>query len=111
MPSCISDLSAAAIDLKREHPREFGDSGALAQALGLYVFSYSCGSLVGPTAAGLIKARVGWGAATVILTCACAVACVPIVSPIHDSPQQGKAHRMFRRWLRHQRLLAEDRKS
>jgi MFS family permease len=87
MPSCITDLSVAATDLKRERPHEFGDSGALAQALGLYVFSYSCGSLVGPTAAGLIKTRVGWGAATVILACACAVACIPIVRPIDDSPQ------------------------
>ena len=82
MPSCISDLTAAAADLKREHPHDFGDSGASTQAFGLFVFAYSCGSLVGPTVVGTVRAKVGWGAATMTLAAACAAACIPIVSHI-----------------------------
>jgi hypothetical protein len=82
MPSCISDLSAAAADIKREHPREFGDLGASNQAFGLFVFSYSCGTLAGPTVVGIMKAKANWGAATVTLASVCVVACIPIVSLI-----------------------------
>ena len=95
MPSCISDLSAAATELKRDHPREFGDLGALSQAFGLFVFSYSCGSLAGPTIVGVIKAKADWGAATSVLASACALACVPIVSFTrtlflsHSAPKTG----------------------
>lgn len=78
-PSCLSDLSAAATDLKRENPREFGDLGASSQAYGLFVFSYSCGCLVGPTVIGIINANADWSAATLTLAFACAVACIPIV--------------------------------
>ena len=80
MPSCISDLTAAAVDLKTEHPEDFGSAGAMTQAFGLFVFAYSCGTFIGPTVAGVIKAKLSWGAATVILASACAAACVPIVS-------------------------------
>ncbi|ERF76631.1 hypothetical protein EPUS_04451 [Endocarpon pusillum Z07020] len=79
MPSCVSDLTAAAADLKRENPHDFGDSGASSQAFGLFVFAYSCGSLVGPTIVGTVRAKVGWGAATMTLAAACAAACIPIV--------------------------------
>lgn len=108
MPSCISDLSAAAADLQREHPREFGDMGASTQAFGLFVFAYSCGSLVGPGVVGIIKAKADWGAATLTLAFACAAACIPIVSLIRHPPQQSDAHRTFYRCLRHQRPLAGD---
>lgn len=99
MPSCISDLSAAATELKRDHPREFGDLGALSQAFGLFVFSYSCGSLAGPTIVGVIKAKADWGAATSVLASACALACVPIVSFTHtlflnhSAPKRGHRER------------------
>lgn len=82
MPSCISDLSAAAADLKREKPYEFGDMGALTQAYGLFVFSYSCGTLFGPTAVGLIRTKASWGSATATLAGACVLASIPIVSPL-----------------------------
>lgn len=41
MPSCISDLSAAATALKRERPHEFGGLGVSIQPFGLFVFAYS----------------------------------------------------------------------
>ena len=85
MPSCISDLSSAAVDLKRENPQEFGEMGALTQAYGLFVFSYSCGTLFGPTAVGLIRTKVDWGTATATLAGACVLACIPIVSNFHVS--------------------------
>lgn len=81
MPSCTSDLTSAAAALKQQHPSSFGDSGnASTQAFGLFVFAYSCGTCVGPTVAGIIKAKLSWGAATAILAAACAGATVPIVS-------------------------------
>lgn len=80
MPSCISDLTAAAAEMKSERPQDFGSAGAMTQAFGLFVFAYSCGTFVGPTVAGTIKAKLNWGAATIILASACAAACVPIVS-------------------------------
>lgn len=79
--SCVSDLSAAAIELKRERPREFGNSGASSQAFGLFVFAYSCGSLVGPIVIGVIREKADWGAATMTLACASVAVCIPIVSP------------------------------
>lgn len=82
MPACISDLTLAAADLKRENPDDFGDSGARTQAFGLFVFAYSCGTFVGPTVSGLIKAYLDWGAATMIMACACIAACIPIVSTV-----------------------------
>jgi len=92
-PSCVSDLTAAASDLKREHPLEFGASGASSQAFGLFVFSYSCGCLFGPTLVGVIKAKASWGTATLIMAAVCAAACVPIVSPRGDAPLGSNAHR------------------
>ena len=77
--SCMSDISSAADELKRERPDEFRDLGRT-QPFGLYVFSYSLGSFVGPAVAGVIKAKASWGAATLILAAVCALACVPIVS-------------------------------
>ena len=41
VPSCISDLSAAATALKRERPHEFGGLGVSIQPFGLFVFAYS----------------------------------------------------------------------
>jgi MFS family permease len=79
IPSCVPELSAAATELKREYPKEFGESDGLSLAFGLYVFSYSCGFLVGPTLAGIIKAKASWGAATVVLASACVVACIPFL--------------------------------
>lgn len=79
-PSCISDLSAAADKLKRERPQEFGALGVSAQAFGLFIFSYSCGSLIGPIVAGVIKSNMDWSAATLTLALVCVMACVPIVS-------------------------------
>ncbi|KAI9695568.1 MAG: hypothetical protein M1836_006408 [Candelina mexicana] len=78
IPSCLSDLSAAAVGLKREHSKVFGDRGAPSQAFGLFIFSYSCGSLVGPTVVGTVRAKAGWGAATATLAFICIAACVPI---------------------------------
>ena len=80
VPSCVSDLQVAAADLKRERPDDFGESGALTQAFALFVVAYACGTFVGPTVAGIIKARSDWGTATIILACTCIAACVPIVS-------------------------------
>lgn len=77
IPYCVGDLSAAATDLKLNHPEEFGDSDGLALAFGLYVFSYSCGFLLGPTVAGVIKAKASWSAATLALALTCVVACLP----------------------------------
>ena len=93
MPACVSDLRAAATDLKRKRPGDFGDMGASSQAFGLFVFAYSCGTIAGPTVVGIIKAKVDWGAATLIMAFACAAACVPIVSVIRYPPQQSIAHR------------------
>lgn len=100
LPSCTSDLSAAATALKREHPHEFGDMGVSTQAFGLTTFAFSCGSIVGPTIVGLIKAKADWGLATLTLAFACAAACIPIVSLI-CSPLYSNAHRKFWRCLRH----------
>lgn len=77
IPFCVSDLSFTAANLKLDHPKEFGNSDGLALAFGLYVFSYSCGFLVGPTVAGVIKAKASWGASTLALASACVVACIP----------------------------------
>ena len=79
MPACVSDLTAAATDLKNEHPEQFGKSGALTQAFGLFVFAYSCGTFVGPTVSGVLKTKLSFGAATLIIACCCAIAIVPIV--------------------------------
>lgn len=95
LPPCISDLSAAASDLEREHPLEFGDLGASSQAFGLFVFSYSCGTLIGPTVVGLIRAKADWGLATATLASACAAACIPIVSLIPYPSPLSNAYQMF----------------
>lgn len=76
-PFCVSDLSAAAVEIKLGQAKQFDDSAGLALAFGLFLFSYSCGSLVGPTVAGVLKAKASWGAATVALATACVVGCVP----------------------------------
>ena len=89
MPCCASDLTTATFDLKDEHPDEFGDAGASTQGFGLFVFAFSCGTFLGPVVAGVIKSKLDWGAATVILACVCAVACVPIVSDL--GPWVGRA--------------------
>ena len=80
MPACVSDLTAAATDLKDKQPERFGQSGALTQAFGLFVFAYSCGTFVGPTVSGVMKAKCNFGAATLIIACLCLVAAIPIVS-------------------------------
>ena len=80
LPACVSDLSAAATELQRENPDGFGSLNASGQAFGLFVFSYSCGSFVGPAVAGVIRAKASWSAATTTLAVACALACIPIVS-------------------------------
>lgn len=95
LPSCTSDLSAAATALMREHRREFGGMGASTQAFGLFIFAYSCGSIVGPTIVGLIKAKADWGLATSTLAFACTAACIPIVSLICSPLQHSNAHRKF----------------
>lgn len=87
IPFCVSDLSFTAANLKLDRPHEFGNSDGLALAFGLYVFSYSCGFLVGPTVAGVIKAEASWGAATLTLALACMVACVPFVLLIRSLSQ------------------------
>ena len=92
MPSCTSDLTSAAAALKQEHPSSFGDSGsASTQAFGLFVFAYSCGTCVGPTVAGIIKAKLSWGAATAILAGVCGGATVPIVSFVSLLPPSQSA--------------------
>ena len=76
----MADLVSATFQLKSQHPTEFGDSDALAQVHGLFIFAYSTGALVGPAVVGLLKTHAGWGAATIALACACGFACVPIIA-------------------------------
>lgn len=108
VPSCTSDLSAAATALKRERSREFGDLDVSTQAFGLFAFAYSCGSIVGPTVVGLIKAKAHWGQATLTLAFACTVACIPIVSVICSPLRDSNVHRKFWRCLRHLPPLARN---
>lgn len=108
VPSCTSDLSAAATALKRERPREFGDLGVSTQAFGLFLFAYSCGSIVGPPIVGLIKAKVHWGQATLALAFTCTAACIPIVSLICSPLRDSNAHRKFWRCSRHLPPLARN---
>lgn len=75
----MSDLVSAASQLQRDHPTEFGDAEILAQVYGLFILAYASGALVGPAVAGLLKANVGWGAATSALAGACGLACLPVV--------------------------------
>lgn len=91
MPACLSDLTAAADELKAERPQDFGSAGTMTQAFGLNLVAYSCGTFLGPTAAGIIKAKLNWGAATVVLAGACATACVPIVSLAGFAQERHKA--------------------
>lgn len=79
IPFCVSDLSYTATNLVLEHPKEFHNSDGLTLSFGLYVFAYSCGFLIGPTVAGVIKAKASWGAATLTLGSACVVTCVPFI--------------------------------
>ena len=95
LPSCTSDLTAAATDLKRENPLDFGDLGASTQSFGLAVFSYSCGTLVGPAVIGIVKAKANWAAATVTLASACVAACIPIVSLMHHPFMHSNSHWTF----------------
>lgn len=76
-PFCVSDLSAAAIEIKLEHAKQFGDSAGRAVAFSLFLFAYSCGFLIGPMVAGVVKAKMSWGAATVALATACVMGCIP----------------------------------
>lgn len=80
IPALLSDITIATADLQRDDPVRFGDSPALAQSFGLFLSSFSGGTLVGPMVAGVLKVRAGWGAATLILALACAFASIPIVS-------------------------------
>ena len=103
MPALLSDLTAAAADLKRDDPVGFGDSPALAQSFGLFICSFSCGALVGPILAGVLKARVGWGAAMLMLGLVCAFASVPVVSinppkDLNIAPPQNRLKNS--RWIR-----------
>lgn len=79
IPFCVSDLSYTAKNLVLDHPKDFNNSDGLTLSFGLYVFSYSCGFLIGPTVAGVIKAKASWGAATLTLGLACMVTCVPFL--------------------------------
>lgn len=80
-PACISDLSSAVTDLTNANPDAFGGAGGgEATAFSLYTFSFSCGTLVGPPIAGILKAKADWGAATLALAVACFLASIPAVS-------------------------------
>ena len=95
-PSSLSALAAAAKDLNRERPREVGNLGVSSQTYGLFIFSYSCGFILGPAFVGIIKAKADWSVATLALASVCAATCVPIVGlmlynpPISYSPNYLK---------------------
>lgn len=86
-PSCLSALSAAAQDLKHERPREFGNFDVSSQTYGLFIFSYSCGFIIGPAIVGIIKAKADWSAATLALASVCAATCIPIVGLMLHNPK------------------------
>lgn len=52
--------------------------GAYGQAYALFNMSYAAGSAVGPLLAGMVKARMGWGATTLILGCLSGASIIPI---------------------------------
>ena len=80
-PACISDLSSTATYLATTNPDAFErGNGGEATAFSLYTFAFSCGTLVGPPIAGILKAKAGWGAATVALAVTCFLTSIPIVS-------------------------------
>lgn len=88
IPALLSDITIATADLQRDDPVRFGDSPALAQSFGLFLSSFSGGTLVGPMVAGVLKVRAGWGAATLILALACAFASIPIMLKTPAAPSK-----------------------
>lgn len=68
----------AVVDAKeKEQPGIFGAKGAMAQAYGLFNFSWALGSLIGPLWAGFVFDRSGWQTMTASLAVICVVTTFP----------------------------------
>ncbi|CAD0083684.1 unnamed protein product [Aureobasidium vineae] len=52
--------------------------GAYGQAYALFNMSYAAGSAAGPLLAGMVRARMGWGATTLILCCLSGASIIPM---------------------------------
>jgi MFS family permease len=56
----MAEITHIVTDLERDNPGAFGQTGALAQAYGLFVCSFAGGTVVGPLWAGFVTRKVGW---------------------------------------------------
>ena len=60
----------------------FGPSGAYARAYGLFTVAQACGTIFGPTFAGILYEKEGWTVAVCALAAFCASGIIPVVSMI-----------------------------
>lgn len=63
---------------ERQRPGIFGDSGATAQAYGLWNLAFAAGTIAGPLMAGYIRDHAGWGTMGWSIGVLSAVASVPV---------------------------------
>lgn len=62
MAPLMTDMNTYVSSIEKDHPDMLGEGQATAQANGLYNCAFAAGTLIGPSVAGFVKARFGWGA-------------------------------------------------
>jgi MFS family permease len=77
MTPLMAEITYVVEAKERERPGRYGNTGAYAQAYGLFVTAFAAGTMIGPLWSGMIETRAGWGTMTWTLALLCAAGAVP----------------------------------
>ena len=79
LPPLLAEITYAVAAKEKENPGVFGNSGAYAQAYGLFIMAYAAGTIIGPVLAGHVRVNRGWGTMTWMLGLFSATAAIPVL--------------------------------
>ena len=79
MTPLLAEITYILSSKEQKHPGLFGETGAYAQAYGLFNCAFAGGMLLGPIWAGLLVGRVGWADMCLTLGALAAVSTIPAV--------------------------------
>lgn len=64
MPPLMAEITYLVEAKEKKQPGIFGNTGAYAQAYGLFITAFAAGVLIGPIWAGYVEDKAGWGTMT-----------------------------------------------
>ncbi|KAL8970458.1 MAG: hypothetical protein Q9183_001517 [Haloplaca sp. 2 TL-2023] len=77
MTPLLAEVTYILQEKEKSHPRLFGETGAYAQAYGLFNCAFAGGMLVGPLLAGSVVDKAGWGTMCLSLGILALVSAIP----------------------------------